>query len=166
MNHCPSLEWVIFKFARDFEICRQPDPEDELANHNIITCLTKSLLSKQNCSAYFEKEVTLLKQAYIHLKKQINHVDRDGEELEVLLQLDNQFFVEHLNQKMVNYDRLPLELKILSWILSAFDSIYSGSFVSKAKVTALMIDATKKYITSVSICFDFYVGTSVHCEIK
>ena len=92
--------------------------------HNIITYLTELSLNKKDnieisfgyafcheCAVYFENNMPLLKQAYIHLKNEDKHFDYDGKELEAVLKLDNNFFVEYLEQKAVDFNYISFKLE-------------------------------------------------------
>ncbi|HMK17608.1 MAG TPA: ATP-binding protein [Chitinophagaceae bacterium] len=112
------------KFQSFFVEYKHSHPQLQIDNHNIITYLTEVLLSKQGennisfgfhfcqeCSRYFTNHLSLLKRAFIYLKNSEEHFDYDGKEFEAILKLDNNFFIEYLEQKVVDFDYLTFKLE-------------------------------------------------------
>ena len=133
-------------FQIAFEEYKKNYPNPQLNNHNIITYLTEMLLSKQencrvnlgfhfcqDCSKFFTNNLPLLKQAYIYLKKCDNHFDLDGKELEAVLNLDNYFLLEYLEQKTID-DRF------LSFRLEDFKLDYIWSLPNYKEIIRRSID--------------------------
>ena len=111
-----------------------------LENNNIITYLTSVLLSKsQNtkgdfgfhfctqCAPYFTQQLSLLKAVYLIQKELDSYFDYNGEELEAVLKLDSNFFIEYLEKKEVNEEHLSSKLKSFKldsiWALPDYERI-------------------------------------------
>lgn len=112
----------------------------ELENHNIITYLTSSILSKPQiiiydfgidffveCASYFSEHITLLKKAYLAQKDTDQHFDHQGKELEAILKVDSNFLIEILEQKATHDDYLTFELENFKfdyiWTLPNYEEI-------------------------------------------
>ncbi|MCW2120785.1 hypothetical protein M2326_003111 [Flavobacterium sp. 7A] len=69
----------------------------------------------------------MLKQAFISLKKNDAHFDYDGKKFEAVLNLDSNFFIEYLEQKVVDMDYLSFRFKHFKleciWSLSKYKEI-------------------------------------------
>lgn len=142
------------KYDVTFEDYKSKNQSLNLDSHNVITYLTKLLLNKkdtselnfghefcQECAAYFKNNMPLLKQAYIYLKNKEKHFDYDGKELEAILKLDNNFFVEYLEQKAVDFNYISFKLENfkpdLIWTFTNYKEILHKSLkiiINKAPV--------------------------------
>lgn len=112
------------KFNSEFTKYKKSSREKGIKKHNIISYLTEIILNKpitqrrslghhfcRDCAPYFTNHKHLLKQAFITLKKSDNHFDYDGKELEAVLNLDSNFFIEYLEQKVVDMDYLSFRFE-------------------------------------------------------
>ncbi|RZJ23663.1 MAG: hypothetical protein EON51_01945 [Acinetobacter sp.] len=111
------------KFQDVFAACQSKGIGNGLDGHNVISYLTGLILAKpvekvylgyhfcQECAGYFDENLALLKQAYIILKQNEQNFDYDGKELEAVLTLDNNFFVEYLQQKSVDMNYLSFRFE-------------------------------------------------------
>ncbi|MFP5081275.1 ATP-binding protein, partial [Pedobacter sp. JCM 36344] len=132
------------KFGNAFEKIKLSSTVKEYTTHNIITYLTHILLKKGRevsvdlgyhfCSKnhlHFPGHINLFKQAYSYLKQQDTQFDYDGKELEAVLNFDNYFFVEYLQQKSVNDDYLSFKLEDFKleklWELEDYNTIIHDS---------------------------------------
>lgn len=128
------------KFDSVFNDYKKSNWEIGIEKHNIISYLTKIILEKkigqrsdlghhfcQDCAPYFSNHILLLKQAFISLKKSDNHFDYDGKEFEAVLNLDNNFFIEYLEQKIVDIDYLSFRFEHFKldciWLLENYNEI-------------------------------------------
>ena len=128
------------KFDSVFNDYKKSNREIEIEKHNIISYLTKIILQKKEvqrsnlghhfcreCAPYFSNHIPLLKQAFISLKKSDNDFDYDGKEFEAVLNLDNNFFIEYLEQKIVDMDYLSFRFEHFKldsiWVLENFKEI-------------------------------------------
>lgn len=115
---------VFYKFQNSFEKYISNNAELKESNHNIISYLTEILLSKQavykvhfgfhfcqDCSKFFVNHLHFLKQAYEVMKKIDTHFDYDGSEIQAILELDNYFIVEHIQNKVDDSDYLYFRLE-------------------------------------------------------
>ena len=104
-----------------------------IEQHNIVSYLTEILLNKQGsnrvnfgfhfcqeCAPYFTNHVDLLKQAFIYLKRNDAHFDHDGKEFEAVLSKDSNFFIEYLEQRVVDFEYLSFRFEKFK-----LDSIWS-----------------------------------------
>lgn len=132
------------KYGASFEEIKQSSKVKEYQSHNIITYLTFILLNKSKvvcvdlghhfCSenhAYFSDHLRLFKKAFIYLKQRDGQFDHDGKELEAVINFDNYFFVEYLQQKSVNDDYLSFKLEDFKleklWELEDYETIIQES---------------------------------------
>lgn len=119
------------KYEKSFEEYKKSKPD--LENHNIITYLTSIVLSLPQktrrdfglhfcteCAPYFSEHLTLFKSAYLAQKETDQHFDYNGKELEAVLKMDSNFFIEILEQKAgrENYLTFKLENFKLDYIWS------------------------------------------------
>ncbi|WP_348822792.1 hypothetical protein [Flavobacterium aestuarii] len=112
------------KFESEFNSYKISSTESGIKKHNIISYLTEIILNKpithryslghhfcRDCAVYFFNHIYLLKQAFISLKKIDPHFDYDGKEFEAVLNLDSNFFIEYLEQKVVDMDYLSFRFE-------------------------------------------------------
>ncbi|TGD57515.1 nSTAND3 domain-containing NTPase [Flavobacterium humi] len=112
------------KFDSEFNNYKKSSRENGIKQHNIISYLTEIILHKpviqryglghhfcRDSAIYFSNHVHLLKLAFILLKKSDNHFDYDGKELEAVMNLDSNFFIEYLEQKVVDMDYLSFRFE-------------------------------------------------------
>lgn len=128
------------KYNRVLIDYKAANSEIGLKQHNIISYLTEILLSKQKqhkinlgfhfcqeCCPYFSNHISLLKQAFIYLKQNDNHFDYDGKEFEAVLNMDNNFFIEYIEQKTVDNNYLSFRFENFKldfiWSLSNYKEI-------------------------------------------
>lgn len=96
----------------------------ELENHNIITYITSLIMANAvkhrrslgydfctECGSYFTNHLELLKAGYVSQKEIDKHFDYDGKQLEAVLKLDSNFFIEHLEQKAIDSHYLTFKLE-------------------------------------------------------
>lgn len=118
----PLSRMMDFEKYQDIFSSFQKNKED-LEGHNIISYLTSLILEKptdkvylgwnfcQECAAFFERKLPLLKKAYTILKQTERNFDYDGKELEALLEMDNNFFVEYLESTSVDFNYLTFRFE-------------------------------------------------------
>ena len=112
------------KFNSEFNDYKNSCREKGIKKHNIISYLTEIILNKPisqrhslghhfciDCASYLSSHKHLLKQAFISLKKNDAHFDYDGKEFEAVLNLDSNFFIEYLEQKVVDMDYLSFRFE-------------------------------------------------------
>lgn len=112
------------KFDSEFNNYKALSSESGIEKHNIISYLTEIMLNKPitqrydlghhfcgDCASYFTNHMHLLKRAFISLKKSDSHFDYDGKEFEAVLNLDSNFFIEYLEQKVVDMDYLSFRFE-------------------------------------------------------
>ncbi|MGM8360653.1 hypothetical protein ACSV4D_01930 [Flavobacterium sp. ARAG 55.4] len=112
------------KFDSEFNNYKVSSSEKNIKKHNIISFLTEIILNKtitqrydlghhfcKDCAFYFKNHIYLLKRAFISLKKSDSHFDYDGKEFEAVLNLDRNFFIEYLEQKVVDMDYLSFRFE-------------------------------------------------------
>ena len=106
------------KFQNAFEeYQRINDNNHELANHNIITYLTEILYSRksipnisfgfefcQSSHSYFSNHFYLLKNVFLFLKTKEDHFDYDGKELEIILDIDENFLIDCIEQNLIGFN--------------------------------------------------------------
>ena len=144
------------KFNFEFNNYKISSHEKGIKAHNIISYLTKIILNKpitqqhrlghnfcQDCANYFSDNIDLFKKAFISLKKIDAHFDYDGKEFEAVLNLDNNFFIEYLEQKVVDMEYLSFRFEHFK-----LDCIWSLSNYKEIVNTALDIIITKAPIFS------------------
>lgn len=130
------------KYDEVFQEYKKELPEAK--DHNIITYLTSIILTRGNksrrdfgfhfceqCVRYFTNQIGLFKKAYIAQKEADKHFDHDGKELETVLRLDSNFFIEHLEQKSVDHNYLSFKLEDFRldyiWTLPDYENIIEKS---------------------------------------
>ena len=112
------------KFDSEFNNYKASSSERDIKKHNIISYLTNIILKKpitqqhslghhfcRDCANYFSNHIHLLKQAFVSLKKSDPHFDYDGKEFEAVLNLDSNFFIEYLEQKVIDIDYLSFRFE-------------------------------------------------------
>ena len=142
------------KFDTEFNNYKNSCREKDIKKHNIISYLTKIILNKpisqrhclghhfcRDCAIYFSNHKDLLKQAFISLKKNDVHFDYDGKEFEAVLNLDSNFFIEYLEQKVVDMDYLSFRFEHFKleciWSLTNYKEIIDKSLdiiITKAPI--------------------------------
>lgn len=128
------------KFDSEFNNYKASSSERGIEKHNIISYLTEIILNKpiaqrydlghhfcRDCASYFTNHIHLLKRAFISLKKSDCHFDYDGKEFEAVLGLDSNFFIEYLEQKVVDMDYLSFRFENFKleciWSLPSYKEI-------------------------------------------
>ncbi|MFC5683629.1 nSTAND3 domain-containing NTPase [Flavobacterium sp. MAHUQ-51] len=128
------------KFDSEFNNYKTSSSERGIEKHNIISYLTEIILNKpitqrydlghhfcRDCASYFSNHLHLVKQAFISLKKGDAHFDYDGKEFEAVLNLDSNFFIEYLEQKVVDMDYLSFRFERFKldciWALPSYKEI-------------------------------------------
>jgi energy-coupling factor transporter ATP-binding protein EcfA2 len=113
----------LLKYGSMFDRLKLQKNKKQLHGHNIITYLTQVALANkaservgfgldfcQECGIYFTEHPALLGAAYSYLKNKRGHFDHDGEELAAVLEIDPNFFVEHIQAKISNSAYLRIKM--------------------------------------------------------
>lgn len=142
------------KFDTEFTKYKNSSREKGIKKHNIISYLTEIILNKpiiqrrslghhfcRDCATYFTNHIELFKRVYITLKKNDIYFDYDGKEIEAVINLDNNFLIEYLEQKVVNVQYLSSKFENFKldsiWLLPNYTEIIDRSLeiiLSKAPV--------------------------------
>ncbi len=139
------------KYSHEFEKYKNKIPALKEAGHNFLTYLTQLLLTKsekfriafdhhfcQECSSYFVKHISLLKQVYTYEKKSSDSYDYDGKELKAVMSLDENFLVEYLNGRMVDFQYLSFRFDSFN-----LDFIWESLYYNKVMEDSLEVIITK-----------------------
>lgn len=153
------------KYEKSFKEYKKSNPN--LKNHNIITYLTSSILALQKmtrrdfgfhfcaeCAPYFSNHIELFKSAYLAQKDKDQHFDYDGKELEAVLQLDNNFFIELLEIKASKEDYFSFKLDNFKldyvWSLPNYEDILNRAMdiiIAKSPIFSNFDHAATKLFT-------------------
>jgi len=130
------------KYSDVFEVYKHENKE--LSEHNVITYLSSLILKKTNkqryafgyhfcvkCAPYFKDNIELFKEIYLAQKDIDTNFDHDGKELEEVLKLDSNLFIQIIEKKVSEHRTRYYMLRDLRldyvWTLPDYEEIIEKS---------------------------------------